>query len=88
MTPSKINTKTKTIYKRLGKYYRCLESKDFIFYANYLESDENASVLMYNKSGELISDNYFAYGELFETIEDKRYTHISKTMKENVNCMV
>lgn len=87
MTPTKINPKRKAIHKLLGRYYRAIESKDFIFYANYLESDENGSILMYNKAGELVSDNYFAYTALLETIEEKQYTKISRTMLENVKRM-
>jgi hypothetical protein len=33
------------------------------------ESDENGNTMMYNKNGELLSDNYFASNELHETLE-------------------
>ena len=70
----------------LGRYYRALETKEFVYYVNYQEGDENASVIMYRKRGagmELVSDNYFAYGDMFEVLEDKTYTHISRTL---LNC--
>ena len=49
-TPKSILSTTKLICNWLGRYYRAVETKDFIYFCNYQESDENASVKMYRKS--------------------------------------
>ena len=67
----------------LGYYYKGAETLDFIYYVNYAESDENACVRIYNRTGELISDNYFAYSDLFNTLEQGIYIWISRTLKRN-----
>jgi hypothetical protein len=74
--------KTKTIK---GSLYRLsLITEDFYFYSNYQEGDENGNTLMYRRSNdELVSDNYFAYGALEETLSQKNYLWVSKYLK---NC--
>lgn len=76
----------KTIQTSLGAYHRALETPDFIFYVNFEESDENASVKMFNRKRELISDNYFASEALFEETSKKskkrNITWMSEKMKE------
>ncbi len=68
--PKKINLdKTKKITTHLGDFNLALISKEFVYFVNMEESDENGSTFMYNKNGELLSDNYFASGELYETLE-------------------
>jgi hypothetical protein len=72
-SPKKINLdKTKKITTILGDYYLGLITDDFVYYFNNYESDENAQTIMYNKKGELISDNYFATQDLMETLENKK----------------
>ena len=54
-------TNSRLIKTNLGTYYRALETKEFIYFVNFEESDENAAVKMFNRKRELVSDNYFAY---------------------------
>jgi hypothetical protein len=69
----------------LGRYYRGLETEDFVYYVNYQEGDENACVHMYRKKNmELVSNNYFAYNDMFEVLTDNKFTRISPYMKENL----
>lgn len=72
--------KTKTIK---GSLYRLsLITEDFYFYSNYQEGDENGNTLMYRRSNDqLVSDNYFAYGALEETLADESYIWVSKYLK-------
>ena len=68
--PKKINiAKTKKIKTQIGDFNLGLISKDFVYFINMEESDENGNTLMYDKNGELLSDNYFASNELYETLE-------------------
>ena len=85
-SPEKILPTTKLITNWNGRYYRALETKDFIFFVNYQEGDENGCVIMYRKSDfSRVSDNYFAYQGLFEVLtETKDWTYISKNMKHNL----
>lgn len=68
--PKKINVaKTKKITTQIGDFNLGLITKDFVYFVNMEESDENGNTMMYNKNGELLSDNYFASNELYETLE-------------------
>ena len=77
---------SKVIKTILGDYHRALETKDFIFFVNFEESDENASVKMFDRKLQLISDNYFACEALTEELEGKRknVTWMSKKMVESL----
>ena len=75
-------TNSKVITTALGKYYRALETEHHIYFVNFDESDENASVKMFNRNREIVSDNYFAYQAFMEDIENKRYTWMSEKLKE------
>lgn len=66
----------------LGTYYRSVENCNNIFFVNFIESDENASVKMFNRRRELISENIFAYNELVRILEVEEYSWISSHMKE------
>lgn len=45
-------------------------TKDYVFYGNEEESDENANTIMYRRSDmELLSNNYFAFSGLYEVAE-------------------
>ena len=69
-TPKKINIeKTKKINTILGEYILSLITKDFVYFVNSNEGDENAQTIMYNKKGELLSDNIHATNDLFQTLE-------------------
>ncbi len=77
----------RTVKTAWQTYKLAARTKDFIFYVNYEESDENASVLMYNHNGGLISNNYFAYVGLMDAVEtgeitwsSKQFTQITKTI--------
>lgn len=63
--------KSSCITTSLGIYHRAVETPDFIFYVNFEESDDNASVKMYDRSMKLVSDNYFANQALFEELDKK-----------------
>ena len=76
------NKPPKYISTRLGKYWRGMETKYYIFYCNYQEGDENANVKIYRKDGlELICDNYHASNELIRVWEEKEFTWMSRTTK-------
>ena len=86
-SPDKILPTTKLITNWNGRYYRALETKDFIFFVNYQEGDENGCVIMYRKSDfSRLSDNYFAYNDMFELLTEKEneITYISPSMKYNL----
>ena len=69
-SPKKINlSKTKKITTELGDYNLGLITNDFVYFVNPNEGDENAQTIMYNKKGELLSDNIHATNDLFETLE-------------------
>lgn len=69
-SPKKINlSKTKKITTELGDYNLGLITNDFVYFVNPNEGDENAQTIMYNKKGELVSDNIHATNELFSTLE-------------------
>jgi hypothetical protein len=74
-----------------GLFYKALITKDFVFYTNYHEGDDNANVEMYRRLGganlELISNNYFANVGLLEELEKKNWGYISKTMSTNYKLM-
>lgn len=66
-----------------GRFYRALITKDFVFYVNFQEGDENSSCEMYNRDMELISNNYFASVGLFDELATGEWEYISPTMKQN-----
>lgn len=71
-SPKKINlSKTKKITTQLGDYNLGLVTDDFVYFVNPNEGDENAQTIMYNKKGELVSDNIHATNDLFETLESQ-----------------
>jgi hypothetical protein len=71
------------IQNSLGRYYRGLETKDFIFFVNFSEGDENACVMMYRHDMSLVSNNYFGYNAFVEAIDEKEWTYMSPMMKYN-----
>ena len=70
-----------------GNFYKGLITKDFVFYCNYQEGDDNANVVMYCRSTgsnlELVSDNYFASVGLLEALTEGDWEYISQTMSKN-----
>jgi hypothetical protein len=86
-SPVKIYPETKRIINWNGRYHLGLETKDFIFFINYQEGDENSCIIMYRKqSMGLASDNYFGYSAIFEILTEREneITYISPTMKYNL----
>lgn len=60
----------KIIESPLGEYVLDLVLENEAYYINEDECDENASVMLISKkTGEIISDNYFAYGAYFDALE-------------------
>ncbi|MBS1636188.1 MAG: hypothetical protein JST26_09745 [Bacteroidetes bacterium] len=85
MSPQYIHPGQKRISSWLGTYYRGVETKNFIYFVNYKEGDENSSVKMYDKiSLELICDNYHCYNDMLNVLLEKQYTYLSPTMKLNL----
>jgi hypothetical protein len=84
-----------------GRFYRALITKDFVFFVNFQEGDENACCEMYrrvksnphdrdNSGLELVSNNYFANVGLTEELAKGKdnWEYISPTMKVNYNLAV
>jgi hypothetical protein len=70
--PKKINlAKTKKITTQIGDFNLGLITKDFVYFVNVEEGDENGNTMMYNKNGELLSDNIHATNDLFHTLENQ-----------------
>lgn len=88
--PKHIHKDTKLIINWLGRYHRGMETKDFVYFINYQEGDENACVKMFRKNSEVkgklevASTNYFAYGAMYEDILAENYTYLSPSMKNNI----
>lgn len=74
----------KIINTILGKYFRVLETDKHIYFVNLEESDENASVKMFGRTRELISDNYFAYEAFMEDLNKANYTWIAPKLVEHM----
>lgn len=53
----------------MDKFKLALKTKDFDYYIDETESDENSSVIMKDKEGKIVSENYFAYGSFFDDLE-------------------
>lgn len=53
-------------------FTRYLVTNEAVFFCNLMESDENASTLIFDHKMNLLSDNYFAYNELAEVIDDRQ----------------
>jgi len=90
MSKKNIPLKQKTITNSLGIYYRAMETENFVFFVNFLESDENGQVKMYRKEKDslsLVSDNYFASVGLHEELEEGNSTWMSSRMKKEYELM-
>ena len=68
-----------------GRFHRALITKDFVFFVNFNEGDENGCCEMYDRNMELISNNYFANVGLTEELAKGKdnWEYISPTMKHN-----
>ena len=81
----KIDFQKKILYWDGRKYRLAAITKDFTFYVDHEESDETCAVLMYNKRGELVSNNFFAANYLLELVLDTPNLFVwqSKNFKYN-----
>lgn len=87
-SPQRINPRTKLICSWNGRFWRGVETEEFIYFCNYQEGDDNGSVKMYSKNGlELVCDNYHAANDLVDVILKKKYTYLSASMKINAEEM-
>ncbi len=87
-SPNFIEKNTRLICNWNGRYYRGMETVNFIYFFNYFEGDENANVKMYRKSNlELVCDNYHAHNDMVKVILEKSYTYLSHSMKYNAREM-
>lgn len=67
--PKKIDvSKTKKITTELGDYNLAVITNDSIYFVNPKEGDDNAQTIMYNKKGELLSDNVLATNDLYDKL--------------------
>lgn len=64
-----------------GNFHRALETLNHIYFVNYEEGDENASVKMFDRKMRLVSSNHFAYESMLEDVE-KGYVWISPKFKK------
>jgi hypothetical protein len=81
--PKKINLdKTKRITTNSGDYILYLITENNVYFVNEKEVDKNASTIMYNKKGELESDNIFASSDLLEKLLSKdEFEYIHPNLK-------
>jgi hypothetical protein len=64
-------------------------TKEFVFYANYQEGDDNGNVVMFDReTGELVSDNYFGNQECFELMRKFEFESMSRTCQYNFKCWI
>lgn len=77
------------IFHRGRRFYKAMVTKDYVFYADYNEGDDNGNVVMFDRaSGELISDNYFANQECFSLMRKHQFESMSRTCAYNFKCML
>ncbi len=77
------------ISHRGSRFYKAMVTKDYVFYANYQEGDDNGNVVMFDReTGELISDNYFANQECFELMRKFDFEYMSRTCQYNFKCWI
>lgn len=76
----KLSQKRVLVYSN-GNFHRALETLNHIYFVNYEECDENASVKMFDRKMKLVSSNHFAYESLLEDVEEG-YVWISPKFKK------
>lgn len=77
------------ISHRGSRFYKAMVTKEFVFYANYQEGDDNGNVVMLDReNGELVSDNYFANQECFELMRKFEFESMSRTCQYNLKCWI
>lgn len=74
----------KQITHRGRRFYKAMITKDYVFYADYNEGDDNGNVIMFDRqNGEMISDNYFANQECFTLMHKHKFESMSRTCAYN-----
>lgn len=77
----------KQITHRGRRFYKAMVTKDYVFYADYQEGDDNSNVVMFDRhTMELISDNYFANQECFNLMRKFDFESMSRTCAYNFKC--
>jgi hypothetical protein len=85
MEKKQIPLTQKSISNWNGRYPRAMETEDFVFFVNFQEGDENASVFMYRKEKdflELVASNYFAFVGIMQEFQDGNEIWMSPAMKK------
>lgn len=80
----RIKPKQRVVWVDGERFNRAFETSESIYFVNPIEGDESANTLMYDiNSLELISNNAFANGSLFEDIEEGKAKNIKKDFQYN-----
>ena len=75
-----------TCFEKEGSAFtKVLETEKAIYFVDQSESDDNANTIMFDLSGELISDNYFANQSLIEDICENRALKIDSSFIYSYN---
>lgn len=77
----------------MKNYKLALVTNEYKYYINALESDENKAVIMKDKDNKIVSDNYFAYADFMEQMENiiegsTTYEYMDKDVLEQVKEIV
>lgn len=78
----------RVITSNLGNYHRVMETTDNIYFACFEESDETASIKMYDRKMNLVSSNYFAYQSFTDDFGQGNYTWLSEKMKKHLDVSI
>lgn len=77
----------------MKSYKLALVTNGYKYYVNTLEDDENKAVIMKDKDNKTISNNYFAYADFIEQMENiieksATYQYIDEGILEQVKEIV
>ena len=79
-------TRLDTCFEKGGRTFtKVLETENSIYYVDLSESDDNANTIMFDLSGKVISDNYFANQSLMEDICENRALKIEPSFIYSYN---
>ena len=68
----------------MGSFERAMETDKHIYYVNFIDGDENVSVIMLDRKMNVIDKTYSAYLALMDDIE-KGYTWMNEKLKKNLD---
>lgn len=75
-----------TCFEKEGREFaKFLETENAIYFVDQLESDDNANTIMFDLSGKVISDNYFANQSLMEDICENKALKIEPSFIYSYN---